>query len=209
MVLKIIVYIFVDLNDHIEDLLDYGGVRLEALWFIPNIMTASNCFHVTLLVFLRMIAIEKPLQYQEVHKRFRRMAIIIIWATSIIVCSLPLISAPFWNGFHYFARMLTLHACHTLPICFIVIMYVRVVYMLCKSVDNISSGKELSELPENNRLTMQSQKKQLSRMLAGVVICLVICYTPYLVQWHIDISVDRKTCEISTPWVGNQKKLRK
>ena len=73
--------------------------------------------------------------------------------------------------------------------------------MLQKSVNRISSGKELSELPQNARINMLNKKKQLSRMLAGVVTCLVVCYVPFLVQWHIDITVDRNTSEISTPWV--------
>ena len=201
--LKTIANSFVDTTGHIKEDLDHGGVRFEAFWFIPNVMTTSNCFFVTLLVFLRMIAIEKPLQYERMHKRFRRTAVITIWVSAFVLCVLPVISAPFSKGFNIFARFLTLHFCHTFPICMIIIIDIRVVYMLCRSVDNISNGQDASELPQiqDARRNLQDKKNQLSRMLAGVVTCLIICYAPYLIWWHLDISVARRTEEISTDWV--------
>ena len=78
-------------------------------------------------------------------------------------------------------------------------MYLRTVWVLSKP-DNIDMC-DLQEVPEvTKRLTLalQERKRQMSRMITGGVICLVICYVPYIIQWQLDILVDRNTSDLST-----------
>ena len=183
------------------------GVALEVLWLIPNILTTSNCLHVTILVFLRLIATERPMSYRAIHLEFRNTAVPIIWVVSIIFSSIPVINEflPLSRDVHKIWRTVILHVGHTLPICLTVIMYLRTIWVLSKP-DNVDMC-DLQEVPEvTKRLTLalQEKKRQMSRMITGVVICLVICYVPYLIQWQLDILVDRNTSELSTGEVATR-----
>ena len=184
---------------------DNNGLQLEVLWVIPNILTASNCLHVTLLVILRLLAVERPMQYEDIHAKFQCKPLIIIWIFSTTVCLLPVISSPFSQDnqsaryFHKFCREIVLHGCHTVPICMIIIMYSRMLWTISKSIERITSAKHRPQIILN--IEAQRLKKELTRMVAGIVICLIICYVPYLIQWQIDILKERNTCDISSEWV--------
>ena len=78
-------------------------------------------------------------------------------------------------------------------------MYLRTVWVLSK-LDTVDIC-DLQEVPEITRRLSEAlleKKQQMSRVIAGVVICLIICYVPYLIQWQLDILVDRNTTELTT-----------
>ena len=193
---------FTDIINKTQELVSYShGVGLKVLWLIPNILTTSNCFHVTTLVLLRLIATERPMSYRAIHLEFRNTAVPIIWVGSIIFCSIPIINEflPLSRDVHKIWRIVILHVGHTLPICLTAILYLRTIWVLSKpNNEDMCDLQEVPEVTKRLSLALQEKKRQMSKMITGIVICLLICYVPYLIQWQLDILVDRNTSELST-----------
>ena len=106
--------------------------RIEGLTFIPNILETTSILHVTLLVFLRLLAVTDPMKYKEAHIKSRHKSIIVIWLTSIIVRLIALISQKYHTKAFFYYRYFLLHMFHTIPIIMIVIMYVTLIMTLKK-----------------------------------------------------------------------------
>ena len=167
------------------------------MWFFPNILTASNCMHVALLVFLRLIALESPDTYEDTHRKLRHIGVAIIWVLSAIVCFLPLINT---NGCTVcsiedclmalqISWHIVIHGGHTLPIFMIVILYGRVLWRISRTrIRRLSLyPSPVPEAIERAKLAVRTKKNQVSRLIAANVVRLVICYAPYIVAWQINI----------------------
>ena len=166
--------------------------QVEALKLVPNVLSASSCWHVALLVFLRLLAVTKPLEYEDMHKKLRYISLLIIWLLSICVCLLPLLSLIVKSaGLYKFSRILVLHGLHTIPLIVIAILYVKFFYEIHKSA--ASTNQQLQRLSQGvnmrtSKLNEMAKSRQM-KMMKGVVICLVVCYVPYLVWWEYNSSV--------------------
>ena len=191
--------IFVDVY-YLRDTIEIWQIQL--LWLIPNILTTSICLHVTLLAFLRLVALEVPAKYEEIDQKRRRVAIIIIWVASVTVCAITVISAHFSDTVALISEFFTLHGCHTLPICLIVIMYLRILWTISQKKIRGISNVDPTELPKAAKFATErinSKKNEMFRMITGNVLRLIICYVPYIVSWHIHVEIDfRGTYEHTT-----------
>ena len=49
-----------------------------------------------------------------------------------------------------------------------------------------------------NQHDTNEEKINFTKMVTGIILCLFICYVPYLIEWQIDVTKVRKACEIST-----------
>lgn len=172
---------------------DIDPWRIEVLWFVPNTLTTSTCLHVALLVFIRLLELEK--EYTEkTHTILRRAGVISIWIVSVLVCLIPVISAPSSRLDHdamiatLIGGAFILHGFHTLPICLIVICYLRGLWTISRTrIRGISLDPSIAnlEITKSATLQLQTKKNQRSRMIAANVTRLIICYVPYIVTWHI------------------------
>ena len=60
------------------------SIQEELLKMIPNILSTSNVLHIALLVYLRFIAITRPLCYEDTHRRHHNKSPVFIWVLSIV-----------------------------------------------------------------------------------------------------------------------------
>ena len=154
---------------------------------MPNILSSSSCLHVQLLVFLRLLAVSKPLKYKEIHRSLRHISITIIWILSICVCLIPVFTMRFLpdNRLSFYCnRILVLHGLHTIPILCIVLLYViliRTIHNTRRSVSSISSSPCIS--------TIMAGRNRQRKMMKGIVVCLIVCYLPYLLWWEYSEEV--------------------
>ena len=164
--------------------------QIELMWFFPNTLTASNCFHVTLLVFLRLIALEMPDTYEDTHRKIRHIGVVIIWVGSAMVCSLPLINTFRTMMALQISWHFVIHGCHTLPICLIVILYGRVLWRISRTrIRRLSLyPSPVPEAIERAKLAVRTKKNKVSRVIAANVVRLIICYVPYIVAWQINVT---------------------
>ena len=159
----------------LNGLLEVNSKEEEIIKTFPNILTTSNCLHIALLVYLRFVAITKPLQYENIHRKHHIKSPILIWFISIIVNILSPISLCFGTEVsNFFVVLFILHGFHTIPILSIIIIYVRMI----KSINKTNEERlRLSEFTDDNE---KASARISTRMIKGVSICLIICYLPYL-----------------------------
>ena len=167
---------------------------------VPNIVSSSSCLHVAFLVLLRVLAVTKPLGYEDIHKKLRHIILGTIWILSICVCILPVISERFHVEWLYtFSRGLVLHGLHTVPIIAIIILYVIFFYTIHKSVASTNQELRTSGIQMRTSRFRAMAKSRQMKMMKGVVVCLVVCYVPYLIWWEYNMTV----CEKRAPYVVN------
>ena len=102
---------------------------------VPDVLEMSSVVHVMLLVFLRLLAILKPLSYQEIHDKFRYKSIIGIWITSIFVNAAKILccqlAITFENeNYFYYGNLIIAQFSNTLPVVLILIMYIMLIWVL-------------------------------------------------------------------------------
>ena len=158
---------------------------------IPNILETSSCLHVTLLVFLRLLAVSKPLTYKNIHKQVRVKAIVVIWVLSIFVRLLSIVAQLSTGNFYFHYRNILLHMFHTIPMICIVFMNLSTVWIVRNKVKEISSDTNLNRKDDY----VDEKNRRLTLMVKRIVICLLICYTPYLIWWQYYniISIEKRT----------------
>ena len=136
-----------------------------------------------------MVAITKPLSYRKVHIKLRHTSVVIIWMISLIFCSLPVFPLYYQKETIYNAsREFILHGFHTIPLILIVIMYGKMAWTVFEQNDLCSTyGKS------------EVTNKQSFGITKTVVLCLLVCYLPYLSMWEYTYSVmsKRKPCVVS------------
>ena len=144
---------------------------------IPNILTTCNCLHIALLVYLRFVAITKPLQYERIHRKHHIRSTIIIWCLSFIInISNPIALCYGSKEVHIFVTLFILHGFHTFPIISIIISYVRMIHVIHKRNKEQLRMSEFTDEKDRAR----TSSKLSTKMIKGVSICLIICYVPYL-----------------------------
>ena len=55
---------YLDLTNQFGNLAQW---KLEAIWLLPNVLSTSTCLHALLLTFLRLLCLEMPLKYKQIH----------------------------------------------------------------------------------------------------------------------------------------------
>ena len=164
---------------------------------VPNLFSVSTCLHVTFLVVMRYVAIDKPMRYKETFVfRYRRRFIIAIWLLSISLCLLPILSKAITGKNHAyvydFTHYLRLHGFHTLPVICIVGMYLKLSWTLKN--DPTTNPRNLDEFSKSFDFQKcnNMKKKSSTKIIRKIIIGLLICYLPYIVCWQYVCSVMMK-----------------
>ena len=148
---------------------------------VSNIVTTSNCLHIALLVYLRVVAISKPLQYESIHRKHHIKTPLLIWCIAIIINILGPTSRLFDSkDLNFFASLFILHGFHTFPILSIIILYTRMINVIHK---RNQEHMKASKICDENDGSISSSKLS-TKMIKGVSICLVVCYVPYLLWFQ-------------------------
>ena len=155
---------------------------------IPNILSTCNCLHIALLVYLRLISVTKALKCKKIHRKHRYKSIMTLWTISIIVNVFPPLAARLDQKIQLsIFKHILLHGFHTIPIVVIVAIYAKLIYAVEskneKDARQRRSAATCSRVNANNRLS--------TRMVKGVVFCLLVCYLPYLTWWQYSMVAYR------------------
>ena len=207
--------------------------RVELINLAPNVFSTSSCIHVALLVLLRYIESITPVgkisrmasRTANSNKKFCYTAILLIWVLSFIAHTTAVVAQclEFWS-FYYYYRFFKLHFFGTLPIFCIIWIYVRTIQRMKKKGRQASHAIaiNLMDSPTNDNgfdeQIMASKKEILCRELQEgiermthaiemVVLCVLLCFVPYLVwmQYYytvfpgrigIDDRIDVKDYEV-------------
>ena len=152
--------------------------------FVPYVLEMSSCLHVTLLVFLRLMAIQYPCSYQNSNVKLRQASIVVIWIVSILSQIIPLVVMYKSSRQVYtHVRLIFVHCCGTLPVIAIVVMNV----LLISLVKNKQREIALSIAPsisETLNSISESTSKRMTTLVQKLVAFLLICYVPYLTWAH-------------------------
>ena len=156
--------------------------RVELINLAPNVFATSSCLHVTLLVFLRLKAISKPTQYEEIYKKLCYPSIVFIWIISVGVRLIAVLAhcLKFWD-FYFYYRYFNLHVFHTIPIICIVLMYAKLVWTLKKRSNEAIKEARRSVNANLKELALDKINQKMTLMVQRVVLFLVVCYVPYLI----------------------------
>ena len=167
-----------DSSYHIED------PNIEIVTFLPNVLEITSILHVTLLVFLRLIAITEPIKYKEIHIKIRHTSIITIWLMSFGVRIIAILSQKYKPSVFFYYRYFALHIFHTLPVICIIAMYV----ILMKTLRRRNGHLEI--MVDNSRHLADSMNRRMTIVVQRIVLALLICYVPFLVweQYYMIIS---------------------
>ena len=146
---------------------------------MPRVLSTTTCLHVALLVYLRMVTITRPFSYKDTHIKLRHISIVVIWVVSVIICFLPVLASYFnQEEFYDISRIVLLHGFHSIPVICIIIMYGKLSW-------TIASHKGISGTKGRREITNQRPNLMIKR----IVLCLVVCYLPYLSLWEYAYSV--------------------
>ena len=131
-----------------------------------------------------------PLKYQEIQIKLRHIGVIMIWILSIGRTLSALMTQTFDLCFYLYYRDAIIYLFYTIPIVSVIVMYMTMIYILRE--------KRKQERPRMSQLTnnqVDAVGKKMTLMVQRVVICLLICFIPYLVWCHYFnvISVERGT----------------
>ena len=179
------------------------------LYFPSKMLEMSSRLHVTLLVFLRLLAIKFPLTFQDMHVKMSRICITIIWIiTFIFSLIITLIGVFGKEGDYFVSKLAYLHISGTFPVISILIMNILLLRTLGRRnhVDNGPSQKQISTL---NRMD-SSRTEALNRKMTGVVLkvvgFLLVCYIPLLAWRHhyYAVVVYRENSEFTDSEVSYQ-----
>ena len=150
--------------------------RVQLITLVPNVLETSSCLHVTVLVFLRLWAILKPMSYRAVHVKFRKTSIKIIWMTAISVWLLAVLTQSLMaTRFYIIYRYIALHVFHTVPVICSALMYAVLVWTFrCKR-----NTKNDDSFPKKITYEDISSRRKIN-LVERIVIVLLVCYVPYL-----------------------------
>ena len=187
--------------------------RVEATKLVPNILSTAGCLQVLLLVFLRLLAITQPFTYIEIHKKLRHISIAIIWVVSFCVCMVPVLAVLLQCEITYeVSRVIVLHGFHTLPIICIVGLYVKLIITIHNTRASVArKNNSVCVATMRNNRNMSIVKVKQMRMMTRIVVCLIVCYVPYIVWWaYVDMVIRlRKPYIIYTAEVIAKGKLKR
>ena len=157
------------------------------LKFPTKMLEMSSRLHITLLIFLRLLAIQFPLTFQDMHIKMNRICITIIWMISFIFSLIITLIGIFGKKEKYFlSKLAFLHISGTLPVIVIVVMNLFLLRTLRKRKHAIN-GPLQKEICTLNRMD-SSRTEVLNRKMTGVVLkvvgFLLVCYIPLLAWRH-------------------------
>ena len=170
---------------------------IELLKIVPKLFSTSTCLHVFLLVFLRRAAIVHPTSYKKTSAFQQRYKLTIaIWVISTSLCLFPIIARYFDNQhLHEFINYLLLHGFHTLPVALIIGMYVNVSWTIKRHQIPNPTARKISVSYLYGSGTDKNKKRRkpkASEIIKRVIVCLVLCYFPYIVCWQYVTAIMMK-----------------
>ena len=171
-----------------NDIITTSTYEEEMMKLIPNTLSTCNCLHVALLVYLRLIAVTKALKCKQIHRHHRKKTIVAMWIISFTICLFPPLTAKFnQKKIEVVFKHIILHVFHTIPIIFIVFIYSKLIYI----VESKRKMKTKQRMSSNTLSRVNSNNKLSTSMVKGVVICLFVCYIPYLAWWQYSMVIYR------------------
>ena len=164
------------------------GVRVELLKMVPNVLSTCNCLHVALLVYLRLMSITQAFKYKKTFRQHRYKSIVIMWVTSVVINIVPLLMVYYKHEeLFLFFRHFILYTFHVFPIIYIVVVYAKLIHAIKtrnrKEAETRMSEVSYAKVNFNNKLS--------TKMIQGIVVCLIVCYLPYLAWWQYAMTVLR------------------
>ena len=152
--------------------------------FVPYVLEMSSCLHVTLLVFLRLMAIQYPLSYQTSNLKLRQASIAAIWIVSILAQVMPLVAMYTGSKKTYiYVRLIFLHCCGTFPVISIVLMNVLLIWLVKQKQREIALSIGPSISVTLNSIS-ESMSRKMTKLVQKLVAFLLLCYVPYLTWAH-------------------------
>ena len=138
----------------------------------------------TLIVFLRLLAVTEPIKCKQIHKSIRHKSIILIWMMAFGVRALALVIQRYKSDAFYYFRFLLLHGFHTFPLILIIFMY----QVFIRTLKKRSRSMDMIDIKSRN--TADSLNKKMAVVVRRIILALIICYTPFLVweQYYLIIS---------------------
>ena len=146
----------------------------------PNVFSTSSCLHVTFFLFLRYLQESRIAKKINDISKLTAFSMVSIWVISFFINVLAVLSQALdWYTFYFYFRFIRLYMFWSLPILVIICMYVRLFFKIEKI-----NKKARCRLPsfEDNSITKKLEKlsEQMTRSIKRVVICLVLCFLPYI-----------------------------
>ena len=112
--------------------IDFLSLRSNVIILPIHMLETASILHVTLLVFLRLKAVKKPMEEEKNERIIRIISVSTVWLLAIFSSVIPVIILPFvdFDTFRYM-KMTTLHCLGTIPVILIIIMW-RSLLMIAK-----------------------------------------------------------------------------
>jgi hypothetical protein len=152
---------------------------MKIAWFGQEFfeaLEATSVLHILVLVYLRYLAIRKPLSRDNLVIHLRKRLIILIWTISFAVETLAVIGGYFkilW--IHWTAILFVLFCLEVAPLICIIAIDCLVVKTLEKK-----KRKDETDLMTSNRSFAISNYDSITLLHKRLVHFLLICLTPYL-----------------------------
>ena len=133
-----------------------------------NILLSCSCYFVAVIVFLRLLAVKRPTDFEAAHERVSRIGSILIWMFTLLAW-LPHFVLSFPSTYDpdvvSITHSIAFVVCHTVPILSTVLMYIMLLCTLKRSW--------------YTTYATTINQKSLAKMTQGVVVSLVVCNLPY------------------------------
>ena len=148
--------------------------------FAPHALELSSILHVTLLVFLRLLAVRDPLATPERRVKLRHVSIALIWTISLLLPTIFLIATLLDAGsFHKYFNIIYLNCFEIFPvICIVVMYYVLIRTLRKKKNENKDNSMGFKQIIQNS--TADGYNKKMQLLVGRLVIVLLFCYVPFL-----------------------------
>ena len=157
--------------------------------FVPYVLEMSSCLHVTLLVFLRLMAIQYPLSYQTSNIKLRRASIIIIWILSILAQIIPLtVIYTCSKQIYTIVRLIFVQCCGTFPVISIVVMNALLIWTVKRRQKERLASLAPVATKSTNAIS-ESMSRRMTTLVQKLVAYLLLCYIPYLTWAHYFYAV--------------------
>ena len=147
--------------------------RIYGMTFPTLVLSSSSSFFVSLIVLLRLLAIRKPMGFENTHEKLSKIGSLIIWSFCLFVPSIVFVlTVPsiYDQRVYALAILIQCHVIYTVPIIATISMYVMLLRTLKKKTN--------SDMNEETRMRLTSMAK----MTQGIVVGLIVCNVP-LILW--------------------------
>ena len=150
----------------------------------PNVFSTSSCLHVTFFLFLRYLQESRIARRISDINKLTALSMVSIWVISVFINLLAVLSQALdWYTFYFYFRFIRLYMFWSLPIIVIICMYVRL-FVKMENITKKLKGKISIRMDsvEGKKVTekLEEKSEQMTKSIKRVVICLVLCFLPYL-----------------------------